>query len=53
VAVGAADGTDAYVATSPDGITWTERANPKNFGFNNVHHLLQLAGGKWADVVEI
>jgi hypothetical protein len=30
VAVGVADGTDAYLITSPDGITWTERTNPKN-----------------------
>ena len=36
VAVGAADGTDAYVITSPDGITWTERSNPKNFALNSV-----------------
>ncbi|HJW82433.1 MAG TPA: hypothetical protein VJ396_09335 [Acidiferrobacterales bacterium] len=39
VAVGAADGTDAYIVTSPDGITWTERANPKNF---------TLAGVAWS-----
>jgi hypothetical protein len=31
VAVGDADGTDAYIVTSSDGITWTERSNPKNF----------------------
>jgi hypothetical protein len=31
VAVGAADGSDAYVITSPDGVTWTERTNAKNF----------------------
>ena len=30
VAVGSADGTDAYIVTSTDGTTWTERANPKN-----------------------
>jgi hypothetical protein len=30
VAVGAADGTDAYIVTSSDGATWIERANPKN-----------------------
>jgi hypothetical protein len=37
VAVGGADGTDAYIitATDPTG-TWTERANPKNFGLNSV-----------------
>lgn len=36
VAVGAADGTDAYIVTSPDGLTWTERANPKNFFLSTV-----------------
>lgn len=36
VAVGAADGTDAYILTSPDKITWTERANPKNFALNGI-----------------
>lgn len=35
-AVGAADGTDAYLLTSPDGITWTEQTNPKNFDLNDV-----------------
>ena len=29
-AVGVADGVDAYIVTSPDGITWTEQANPLN-----------------------
>jgi len=28
--VGHADGTDAYIVTSPDGITWTEQANTYN-----------------------
>lgn len=36
IAVGNADGTDAYLLTSPDGITWTERANPKNIALNSV-----------------
>lgn len=36
VAVGGADGTDAYIATSTDGVTWTERTNPKNFALNAV-----------------
>ncbi|KKN57908.1 hypothetical protein LCGC14_0557390 [marine sediment metagenome] len=36
VAVGEADGTDAYIITSPDGVTWTERTNPKNFTLNEV-----------------
>lgn len=36
VAVGAADGTDAYILTSPDGVTWTERSNPKNVQLNAV-----------------
>jgi hypothetical protein len=31
VAVGDADGVDAYIVTSPDGLTWTERANPVTF----------------------
>ena len=29
-------GTQAYIATSPDGVTWTERANPKAIGLNSV-----------------
>lgn len=36
VAVGAADGTDAYKVTSSDAITWNEAANPKNFAFNAI-----------------
>ncbi len=36
VAVGVADGVDAYIVTSPDGITWTEQANPKNFDLNAI-----------------
>lgn len=37
IAVGAADGTDAYLITSQNhGNTWTERANPKNFALNGV-----------------
>jgi hypothetical protein len=36
VAVGGADGTDAYIVTSTDGVTWTERTNPKNFALNGV-----------------
>jgi hypothetical protein len=36
-AVGAADGTDAYVVYSTDGgATWTETTNPKNFDLNDV-----------------
>lgn len=35
-AVGEADGTDAYIITSPDGATWTERSNPKNFALYGV-----------------
>jgi hypothetical protein len=30
VAVGEADGSDAYLITSPDGVVWTERTNPLN-----------------------
>lgn len=29
-AVGKADGADAYILTSTDGISWTEQTNPKN-----------------------
>ncbi len=36
VAVGAKDGVDGYIATSPDGITWTERANPQNLNLNTI-----------------
>jgi hypothetical protein len=36
VAVGSADGTDAYIVTSEDGVTWEERANPKNFNLLGV-----------------
>jgi hypothetical protein len=36
VAVGVADGTNAYLITSPDGVTWTEQVNPKNFALNSV-----------------
>lgn len=36
VAVGEADGGDAYIVTSPDGVTWTERSNPKNRALNSV-----------------
>lgn len=37
-AVGAADGTDSYILTSTDNITWTERAPTvaKNLGLNSV-----------------
>ena len=37
-AVGDADGTDSYIVTSADGITWTERAPSvaKNLGLNSV-----------------
>lgn len=50
VAVGLADGTDAYLITSPDGIVWTEQANPKNFGLHSVVNVgsLFVAVG-WAD----
>jgi hypothetical protein len=30
VAVGNQDGADAYILSSPDGETWTERSNPDN-----------------------
>jgi len=38
VAVGAADGTDAYILTSTDGTTWTERAPSvaKNIALNSI-----------------
>lgn len=36
VAVGDADGSDAYILTSADGITWTERSNPKNSGLKKL-----------------
>jgi hypothetical protein len=36
VAVGAADGTDAYIVSSVDGESWTERTNPKNFALNGI-----------------
>jgi len=40
VAVGAADGTDAYIVTLTgpfyETATWTERSNPKNFALNDV-----------------
>ncbi len=36
VAVGAADGVDAYILTSPDGITWTEQVNPKSLDLGSV-----------------
>ena len=32
----AADGTDAYLLTSADYVTWTERANPANFAINGL-----------------
>jgi len=38
VAVGNADGTDAYIVTSTDGITWTERSNPKNYDLYGIAH---------------
>jgi hypothetical protein len=38
VAVGSADGTDAYLITSTDGIIWTERNNPKNFGLYDIFY---------------
>ena len=34
--MGDADGSDAYIITSPDGITWTERANPKNLTLHGI-----------------
>jgi len=36
VAVGNADGTDALINTSEDGVLWTERANPKNIRLNAI-----------------
>jgi hypothetical protein len=36
VAVGGADGSDAYIITSPDGVTWTEQNNPKNITMTGV-----------------
>jgi hypothetical protein len=35
-AVGSADFPDAYIVTSPDGVTWTEQVNPKNATLNGV-----------------
>lgn len=36
VAVGAADGTDAYMVFSNNGIVWSEANNPKNFALSGV-----------------
>jgi hypothetical protein len=36
VAVGAFDGVDAYIVTSPDGLTWTERESPSNVQKTNI-----------------
>jgi hypothetical protein len=36
VAVGAHDGVDAYIITSADGTTWTERSNPSRSQLNDV-----------------
>jgi hypothetical protein len=36
VAVGATDGADAHITTSPTGATWTERANSKSFDLFDV-----------------
>jgi hypothetical protein len=36
VAVGAQDGADAYLVTSDDGATWTERSNPRHAQLNGV-----------------
>lgn len=46
VAVGQADGTDAYIITSTDGVTWVERSNPKNIWLNSVI----FAEGLWVAV---
>jgi hypothetical protein len=35
-AVGDADGTDAYMLTSPSTPSFTERSNPKNFALNDI-----------------
>lgn len=45
IAVGAADGTDAYIITSTDsGVTWAESANPLNFALNSVTFNLNIVG---------
>src|SRR3990167_4057146 len=36
IAGGAADGSDGYLLTSADYVTWTERANPVNFAINGI-----------------
>lgn len=46
VAVGQADGVNAYMVTSPDGHQWQERSNPKNFGLNAVCY----GNGLWVAV---
>jgi hypothetical protein len=47
-AVGSPTG-DAYIVSSPDGITWTERTNPQNFDLYGVI----FAGGQFVAVGEI
>lgn len=42
VAVGASGGVDALILSSADGITWTERTNPKNVGLFQVTYALGL-----------
>jgi len=46
VAVGDADGTDAYIITSSDGIKWVEQSNPKNFNLYGIIY----AGGQFVAV---
>lgn len=36
IGVGEVSGPDANIITSPDGITWTHRANPKTFALNGL-----------------
>lgn len=45
IAVGEADGTDAYIVYTFGGIGWTEASNPKNFALNDIVH-----GGLWVAV---
>jgi hypothetical protein len=47
-AIGSPTG-DSYIATSPDGITWTERANPQNVDLYGVI----FAGGQFVAVGEV
>jgi len=46
VAVGQADGTNAYMVASVDGHLWTEQTNPKNFALNSICY----GNGLWVAV---